>query len=108
MKNIKQFEDFSMFTPKCIKTEKEFNTMRSDIITKLDQFYIDYNNFVNSVSPSNYRLTGHHFIELRNMRDDIQKFTRLNIKDLENDFIRDQVLTEEEKELYDDTKNFNL
>jgi hypothetical protein len=98
MKHLKLFEVFSEIDPYGEEqwtdptiNEEEFDGKREEFINKLDEFAREYNKFITIVSPSNWRTTGHHLTELRKMKDDIKNFKPLTNKDLENDWVRNQL-----------------
>jgi hypothetical protein len=51
----------------------------------------EYEKFTKTVSPKNWRTTGHHFTELRKMKDDIVNFSELTEKEKENEWVRKQI-----------------
>lgn len=91
-----------------VKTTKEFQKMKNDITKKLSSFIKSYNTFSRSISPHNWRTSGHFYTEFIKLRNDIKNFKPITNKDLENDFIRDQVLTPKERELYNNMNKYNL
>ena len=91
-----------------IKTRTEYNKMKSVLIDKLSDFMVEYDKFVNSTSPSYWRSTGHFYSEVEQLKNVISKCDPMTYKDLENDFVRSEVLTDEEKELYKNSKKYNL
>ena len=93
---------------KVVKTKTEFQLMKDELNQKLDDVIQSYDKFLKSISPSQWRGTGTHFRNLSDLRDDIKYFKPLTDKDLENEWVRDEVLTDEEKELYNNSKKYNL
>lgn len=94
---------------KCIKTPAEFKKSKEEVLTKLMDFRDTYSEFIKTVKPSEWRRTGNHFAELKKMQLEIPiEEGPITIKDLENDFIRNQLLNDEEKELWDNAKKYNL
>ena len=93
---------------KNVKTPEEFHQMKNDIKGKLRKFISEYDQFVKSVSPSNWRSTGHHYQALKIFCDDIDNFEPVTTKHLDQEWVRDQVLTDEEKEMWNDAKKYNL
>lgn len=64
-----------------------------------------YEDFSKTVAPKYWRLTGHHFTELKKMKEDIDKFQEITKEDKENDWVRDQISESNEiEETEDDLK----
>lgn len=93
---------------KYVKSKKEYDKLKNDMIDQIEDLMKNYEEFSKSTSSKYWRNTGTHFTELRGMISDIEHFEPITMKDLDNEVIRDQVLTDEEKELYNATKNYNL
>lgn len=82
--------------------------MKSVLIDKLSDFMVSYDEFVMSTSPSNWRSTGHFYSELNQLKSIISSCDPLTYKDLENEYVRNDVLTDEEKEIYNNKSKYNL
>jgi hypothetical protein len=80
MRHVKTFESGS-----------DFNVKKEELIQMLRSFYEFYYNFTKEVSPKNWRTTGHHLTQLRNMKEDIEKLESITPKDLENEWVRKQL-----------------
>jgi hypothetical protein len=96
---------------KYVKTPDEFDKLKQKMLKKLIRFIDDYEEFSKYTSPSSWRLSGHHFMELKNLKKDLidtDRIKSLTMKDLENEFVRDEIFTDEEKELWDATTKYNL
>ena len=91
-----------------IKTRKEFEEMKKEFIEKIDSFIGDYDKFTKSVRPGYWSTTGEYFAHLLSMKDMIPRLQPLELKDLESKFVRDEVLTDEEIDQWEQTKKYNL
>lgn len=89
---------------KNLKSPKEFSKSKKELIDKFQDFYDTYDKFIFSVSPSQWRTTGHHMANLREIGAELVDLDPLLMKDLESEFVRDQILTDEEKELWNNVK----
>lgn len=49
------------------------------------------NNLRKKVTPKYWRITGHHCHNLKEIRKEIQAFTEISKKDLENEWIKEQI-----------------
>ena len=61
----------------------KFTREKQLMIVKLTHFLHDYDEFTKSVAPQNYRTTGHHFTELRNMMETISEFEEITAGQLD-------------------------
>ena len=93
---------------KALKSRQEFQEMKDDMSIEIDNLMINYEEFTKSVSPNHWRSTEFHFTNLKKLKDEIQRFGPLKPEDLEDEWIRDQVLTDEEKDFYKTINNYNL
>jgi len=91
-----------------VKTIKEFQKLKGDIEKQLVDFMKNYDQFIKSVAPSHWRTTGTHYHHLRDLKGDLKYFTPVQLKDLEHEMVRDQVLTDEEKDFYNTAKKYNI
>ena len=91
-----------------IKTKKEFQLMKDEMIQKVDSFLKDFHDFTSSVSPNNWRTIGSYYQELKKFKEDIPFFEPISKKDLEQEWVRYEVMTEEEKEIYKTSKKMNI
>ena len=91
-----------------VKSKKEFQKMKDSISKKLDNFIKSYDVFSSSVSPINWPTSGHYYTELKKMKQNIQYLQPITNKDLEQEWVRDAIMTDEEKELYNNSKKYNL
>ena len=64
---------------------------KEKIINMINSFMDEYENFTKSVAPKNWRFTGHHFSELRRMKEEIHFFSEITKKDKENEWVKEQV-----------------
>jgi hypothetical protein len=73
-------KSISTFGFSLIKDEDilNFNDMKSNILSKLDEFMSEYDEFTKNVSSKNWRQTGSHFTELRKMKSEILDFKEVN------------------------------
>lgn len=93
---------------KFVLTPKEFQEKKEEFKSKIDKFTSDYHEFTRYVSPSNWRTVGGHQVEIDQLKHHVDKATPLKSKDLEQDWVRDQVLNDEEKEEWNAMKKYNL
>jgi len=93
---------------KYIKTKEEFQVIKDEMDQKVVDFMKSYDTFTRLTSPKNWRTSGHHFSELRKLKDEIKEFEPLKLKDLDNEHVRDSIMTDEEKEIYKNSKKFNI
>lgn len=91
-----------------VKTKAEFQLMKDDILDKLDKFIDDYDKFTRKVGSKYWRVSGAFAGELQNIKKEIPRFEPLTFKELQHDWIRDDILTDEEKEIYNNTKKYNI
>lgn len=91
-----------------VKSNKEFQRMKDNISKKLDNFIKSYDVFSRSVSPINWRTSGHYYSEVKKLKLNIQEFNPITNKELEQEWVRNAVMTDEEKELYNNSKKYNL
>jgi predicted esterase YcpF (UPF0227 family) len=57
-----------------------FSDEKDEVLNLINSFMEEYEKFTKTVSPKNWRTTGHHFTELRKMKDDIVNFSELSKK----------------------------
>ena len=91
-----------------IKTKSEFEEMKKDFTQKIDSFLNDFNEFTRHLSPSYWRSTGKVFSELKTLKYNMRVLEPIQMKHLEQDWVRDEVLNDEEKEEYNTIKKYNL
>ena len=91
---------------KNIKSLKEFEKEKEKIVNELGNFIKNYDRFLNSVSPRDWKHS--YFSKLEELKEIIRDFKPMVMKDMEDEWIRKQVLTSEEQELYDKTIKYNL
>jgi hypothetical protein len=82
MKHIRKYNESNSFS---------FSDEKDKMIDMINSFMEEYEKFTKTVSPKNWRTTGHHFTELRKMKDDIVNFSELTEKEKENEWVRKQV-----------------
>lgn len=68
-----------------------FSDEKDKVVNMINSFIEEYEKFTKTVSPKNWRITGHHFTELRKMKDDIVNFSELTKKEKENEWVRKQI-----------------
>ncbi len=91
-----------------IKTKEEFLDAKKNILADFETYLNSYNKFTRIVSPSSWRSLGNNF-NSHNIKDSIKNAKGpITMKDLESEFIRDEVLTDEEKEIYNQITKYNL
>lgn len=91
-----------------IKTQLEFDEMKKEFTRKIDSFLIDFNEFTRHVAPKYWRSGGIVYSELKKFKDHIQKFEPIQMKDLKQDWVRDEVMTDDERELWNTSKKYNV
>lgn len=91
-----------------IKTKKQFELMKSEMIQKVDDLMKNFHEFTNSISPNNWRTIGSYYQELKNFKEDIPFFEPITKKDLKKDWVRYEIMTDEEKEIYKTSKKMNI
>lgn len=58
-----------------------FSEKKTNIVDMINKLMEEYEIFTKTVSPKNWRTTGHHFTELRKMKEDISFFSEITNKD---------------------------
>ena len=79
MKHIRKYNESNSFS---------FSDEKEKVINMINSLMEEYEKFTKTVSPKNWRTTGHHFTELRKMKEDIVNFSELTEKEKENEWIR--------------------
>lgn len=82
MKHIRKYNESNSFS---------FSDEKDKVINMINSLMEEYEKFTKTVSPKNWRTTGHHFTELRKMKEDIVNFSELTEKEKENEWIRKQI-----------------
>lgn len=82
MKHIRKFNESNSFS---------FSYEKDKMIDIINSFMEEYEKFTKTVSSKNWRTTGHHFTELRKMKEDIVNFSELTEKEKENEWVRKQI-----------------
>lgn len=90
-----------------IKSPDEFQKMKEDVIDKVDAFLDSYDKFTKQLSPSCWRSSGDYF-SIQALKNDIDNFKQCTQKDVDNEYFRKEVMTEEEKEKYNREKKYNI
>ena len=85
---------------------EEYNNLRKKILKELDSFLKNYDEFLRSTSTDSWRSSG--YVELEKIRDKIKDMEHLDPDKLNTRWIRDQVLTPEQQEEWENSKKFNL
>lgn len=78
MKHIRKYNESNSFS---------FSDEKDKVIDMINSFMEEYEKFTKTVSPKNWRTSGHHFTELRKMKDDIVNFSELTEKEKENEWV---------------------
>lgn len=92
-----------------IKTLAEYDQMKADFSNEIDSFLKKFDVFLKSTSPSYWRSTGSVYTTIKNFKkDDLKTLKPLELKHLEVEWVRDEVLDDDEKEEWNDTKKYNL
>jgi hypothetical protein len=82
MKHIRKYNESNSFS---------FSDEKDKVLDMINSLMEEYEKFTKTVSPKNWRTTGHHFTELRKMKDDIVNFSELTEKEKENEWVRKQI-----------------
>lgn len=93
---------------KALKTRQEYDLMKDKMSSEIDNFLSKFDVFIRSTSPDYWRTTGTLYTTIKNFKDELKRLKPLTDKHLEQDWIRDEVLTDEEKELWNNSKKYNL
>jgi len=93
---------------KIILTPIEFKKHKEDFSKEIDKFLNKFDDFTRKISPSDWRIGSKIYNDLKNYKKEIPNFKPLEDKHLEQDFIRQEILTPEELEFYNATKKYNL
>lgn len=91
-----------------IKTQSEFDEMKKEFTQKIDSFLIDFNEFTRHLSSKYWRSSGNIFSKLTQYKNRMKEFTPITMKELQHDWVRDEVLTDEEKELWNTSNKYNI
>ena len=89
-----------------VKSKEEFEEMKKDMIQKTNNFLKDYYEFSRYVSSNFWRSS--IYSEIEKFRDQIKDYTPITMKELEHEWIRNSVLTDEEKEIWNASKKYNV
>lgn len=54
------------------KREEDFDNKRKELIDNIDDVINKYNDFSKKVTPRNWRITGHHIVELRKIKEELK------------------------------------
>lgn len=88
MKRIKKFEEnyesYKMDHP----FVDDFDILKKELIENIDQVLEIYDDFINDFSPKHWRTTGHHFTELKKMKEEVKNFTPITSDELKIDWVR--------------------
>ncbi len=68
----------------------DFEIGKKEVLILIDKLYEAYSDFINDVSPKNWRITGHHLTELSVMKEDIGRFSEITKEESEIDWVKDQ------------------
>lgn len=68
----------------------DFEIGKKEVLILIDKLYEAYSDFINDVSPKNWRTTVHHLTELRKMKEDIGRFSEITKEESEIDWVKDQ------------------
>ena len=84
MKHIKKFNEST--------TELSFfEEEKEQLVNTIQELLNLYEDFSKTVAPRHWRSTGHHFTELKQMKEDIEEFQEITKEDKENDWVRNQI-----------------
>jgi hypothetical protein len=80
---IKKFEAFD-------QSKDDFEIGKKSVLQLLNQLIEEYEDWSNDVSPSSWRLTGHHITELKKMKEEIERVNPISIEEKENEWVKEQ------------------
>lgn len=80
-KSFKKFKTNETWTDYGVE-KTTFDENKKELKYKIEEILKIYDNFTKTVSPKYWRTTGHHFIELNKMKDDIDSFSEITEKQL--------------------------
>lgn len=83
---IKKFKDPS--DDEFDQSKEDFVISQKSTLRALDNLVNEYNDFLEDVSPKHWRLTGHHFSELRKMIEEIKELTPITKAEKEIDWVK--------------------
>lgn len=89
-----------------VKTNKEYKELKDEFSKKIDSFLKDYLEFLNFTSPAYWRSS--IYTKINNYKEEMKDFTPLTMKHLDNEKVRDEVLSDEDKELWNASKKYNI
>jgi hypothetical protein len=91
---------------KFVKSPKEYEKLKKGFSKKIDKFLKDYMDFLNYTSPDYWR--SGIYSNIKKYKDQIESFQPLTMKELENEWNRDQVFNDEQKEYWNTLKKYNI
>ena len=75
---IKKFETFDV-------SKDDFEISKRSVLMLIDQLIEEYSDFTNDVSPRNWRLTGNHIADLKDMKRQIEShLTPITVEEKKN------------------------
>jgi len=70
------------------QSKDDFEIGKKSVLSLLDELMLEYEDFTKDVSPKNWRSTGSHFTDLRNMREEIEEFIPISVEEKENEHVK--------------------
>jgi hypothetical protein len=91
---IKKFNEGAIKKPSLDEdfdqSKEDFEISKKSTLQLIDSLMSEYEDFLNDVSPKHWRRTGHHFSELRKMKEEINDMTPITKSEKEIDWVKKQ------------------
>jgi hypothetical protein len=68
---------------------QEYNAKRDEVAEKLGALQKSFDELIKMTSPTWWRLTGTHFMELERMGKDLERLTEISKSELDNDWVKE-------------------
>lgn len=78
---IKKFETFDY-------SKDDFDFGKKSVLLAIDTLIQEYEDFSRNISPKNWRSSGTHFTELRQMKENINRFEPVTAEEKEIDWVK--------------------
>ena len=93
---------------KAIKTLREYNKMKKEFSNEIDSFLKKFSTFTKFTSPEHWRETSYTYNSLKKFKDKLKEYKPIQLKHLNAEWVRDEVLDDEDKEIWNNTKKYNI
>jgi hypothetical protein len=81
----------------------KFEEMKEDVMQRLDELIVVYDEFTRHVGSSHWRRCGSHFVELKKIRKAVEHFTEITDEELNIPWIKEELerqrIGEDEKDV---------